>query len=455
MKTRYRTILNFVVFLTIMALTGQAWAGIQPRLEGSLSQPDAMVVTTRTSATVAIDQAVVHLETGAIRLVRGGSEGGFLQIEAVGLTPESRYMVLSGQTPIYAFSADSNGRYFARVTDRIQIIGSVMVHNAGRPFASGLTGLRVIDLNSSLVGDAGPDHAKSEQGETTPLCANDPLAGGQATVSAYGDVQFFITEGWGLPASVELMVIADGIPVGSAMVDPRGYFMFHAGNIPGTNAPPIPPELIPVTDISEVLIIGPDQVPILFGNFDEPCTGGGGGGDPIGSGSISICGGDANMMIGSMDWVVFADGLQIAAISAFDLPPNAMIDVAFDATLMGSAPAGPRGDFFVAFSSAPNPGELPLPPNAPPLDDVQTVDLTSGDVVLGSGINGEDCEWDDPPVPVDEDYTNLCPVDPGGFASGVTGWTVWDDGTENFLVDVFGLDPNSTLNLIVDGYDLG
>ncbi len=456
MKTRNRTILNFVVFLTIMALTGQAGAGIQPRLEGSLSQQNAMVVTTRTSTTVAIEGAVIHLETGALRLVRGGSEGGFLQIDAVGLTPESRYMILAGQTPIYAFSGDSNGLYSARITDRIQVEGSVMVRNSGRPFASGLSGLTVVNLATGLIGYSRPDHAKSEQTETTPLCADDQTAEGLATVTAYGDVQLFIAEGWGLPASVELMVIADGVPVGSAMVDPRGYFMFQAGNVPGTNAP-IPPELIPVTDISEVLIIGPDQAPVLFGNFDDPCTdGGGGGGDPpTGSGSIFICGSDTNTMIGSMDWITWADGIQVAMVSAFELPPDILVDVAFDAILIGTAPTGPRGDFFVTFSTDPLGDELPFPPNAPPLDQVETVDLISGDVVLGSGVDGEECDWIDPPVPVDESYTALCPVDPGTFAFGESGWVIWDDGTEDFYVSAMGLEPFETLTLIVDSHDLG
>ncbi|MEN8164525.1 MAG: hypothetical protein ABFS37_10385, partial [Acidobacteriota bacterium] len=456
MKTRNRTILNFVVLLTIMALTGQAGAGIQPRLEGSLSNPGAMVVTTRTSTTVALDQGVVHLETGAIRLVRGESEGGFLQIEAFGLTPESRYMVLAGQTPVYAFSADSNGRYSARITDRIRIEGSVMVRNSGRPFASGLSGLTVVDLATGLMGFSGPDHAKREQIETTPLCGNHPQSSGQATVTVDGDFQMFMAEGWGLAPSIELMVIADGIPIGPTVTDEWGSFFLIAGNDPGAGIP-LPPELDPVTDIAEILIVTPGQNTVLFGNFDDPCTGGGGGGggDPVGSGYISICGGDANMMIGSMDWVVFADGLQVAMVSAFELPPDAMIDVTFDSTLMGSAPTSPFGDFFVAFSSEPIPGDLPFPPDAPPLDQVQTVDLTSGGVVVGSGTNGEDCDWIDPPIPVEEGYTQLCPVDPGAFAFGETGWVVWDDGIEEFFVGAFGLEPNSTLNLIVDGHDLG
>ena len=454
MKTRNRTILNVIVFLTIMALTGQAGAGIQPRLEGSLSQPDAMVVTTRTSTTVAIERAVVHLESGALRLVQGGSEGGFLQIEAVGLNPESRYMVLTEQTPIYAFSGDSNGRYSARITDRIQIEGSVMVRHSGKPFAFGLTRLQVIDLDSGLVGIAGPEHSKTDQAGTTPLCGNDPQSSGQATATVQGDFQMFTVEGWGLAPLTELTVIADGIPIGPAVVDDRGYLLFVAGNAPGTGVP-LPPELGSVADIDEVLVVTPDQAPILFGSFDNPCDDGGGGGDdPVDSGSISICG-DANMMIGSMDWVVFADGLQVAAISAFELPSNAMIGVAFDATLMGSAPAGPRGDFFVTFSSDPFGGELPFPPNTPPLDQVQTVDLTAGDVIVGSGTFGEDCEWIDPPEPVDEDFTNLCPVDPESFAAGETGWLTWDDGSEDFFVGVYELQPSSTWTLIVDGHNLG
>ena len=136
MKTRYRKILNFAMWSLIMTLTVHAWAGIHPALEGTLSQADALVVTPRTSTTVALGQAVIHMETGAIRLVRGAAEGGFLKVNAVNLTSGSRYMVLAGHNPLFTFSADSNGRFAARVTDRVQIKGMVMIRQISKSLTS-------------------------------------------------------------------------------------------------------------------------------------------------------------------------------------------------------------------------------------------------------------------------------------------------------------------------------
>ncbi len=460
MTTRNRKVLSFVVFLSIMALVGQVWADTHTRLEGSLSDHDAMVVTTRASVGVTVGEGTVHLETGALRLAQGGPEGGFLRVTAVGLTPGSRYMVLTGRELIYAFSADHNGRFSARVTDRIQINETVKVRHSGRPFASGLTDLQVVDLSSAATGAVRLDrpmaNGKRDLIETTPLCANNPVGAGagEAMVMSSQNGQAFAVEGWGLPPFGELIVIADGITVGFTAADEFGFFDLLAGDDPNADVP-LPPELDPVTDIDQILVVTSDQVTMLYGSFDQPCSGGGGG-DPVDAGSISICSADDNLMIGWMDWMIFDDGLQTAMISAFELPPDVSVDVAFDSIFIGTVPTSDWGELFVIFSSDPAPGELPLPQTAPPLDEVQTVDLTSYGVMLGSGTDGEECDWIDPPEPVDQDFTNLCPAaggDPG--QQGYAGWTVWDDGAEDFFIHVAGLEPVQVLTLIVDGHDLG
>ena len=440
-----------------MTLVGQAFAGATPRLEGSLSQDSPLVVTSRATVSVEIADGVVLLETGALRTARGGGQGGYLQVSAFGLTPGDRFMVLVGRDAVHVFTADASGLYTGRVTDRLQLGETTMVRHSGLPFATGLTDLQVVDLSSGAVGsqksESALEHLKRDYAASTPLCSDDPAVLGEAMVAEYGDINVFGIYAQGLPPMTELTVIADGILVGVKASDEFGFFDFLAGNDPGADVP-LPTELIPVSNIDEVLIDTPTQSTILFGSFFDPCTGG--GGTPVASGTISICAADSQQTTGWMDWVIFDDGLQIAMVTAFDLPQAVPVDVSFNTTFIGAAPTSDWGELLVVFSSSPEPGMLPLPPTAPPLDNVDTVELTSGDVLLGLGTVGEECDWDPPPMPVDEDTTDLCPTENGNpRMMGTTTWAVWDDGNETFFVSAAGFEPSEVVSLVVDGYDLG
>ncbi len=465
MKIGNRTILGLLVCLLVLTLGTPAWAGSHARLEGRLSQGDAVVLSPHSSVTLDAGQGIIRLEAGAIRAVRDARQGGFLDIEAYGLEPGARYLVLSGRTPVYAFTAGADGRFSQRVTDRVHIGTTPMIPHSGRSFASVIPDFGVIVLGSEVSEARRVDSNAKCDGcdgmNSTPLCSDDQMVRGEAMVYDGMWDQGLAVYADGLEPGLELTVIADGILVGSAPVDDWGSFDFLAGS--GWDADvPLPDELDPVTDIDEILVVTADQTPVLYGSFEEPCDGsgggGGGGGDdghPVDGGSISICGTDTGMPTGWMDWVLYDDGTEVASVMAYEMPENSEIGVVFDSVAIGSEYSDDWGDFYVAFSSDPWFDELPLPADAPPLDQVETVELHAGGEVVGSGTDGEDCGWIDPPEPVDEDSTDLCPTSEDSFAWGHAHWMAFDDGNEAFGVLAGGFEAGQTLELIVDGVDLG
>lgn len=458
MLTRHNKLLTCSLILLIGTLAGQAFAGGAARLEGRLSEPDALVVTSRATALMRTDGGFVRAESGALRHARGRFEGGFLHLTAEGLSPNSRYVVLHGRTPVASFASDSQGRYAERFTQGIEVDGLRRVERPDVRYAAGLVNLRLVELSSGRTFGAHRLVEKSDRTDddvrSTPLCSNDPAVAGDATAMSLGDQQILMVMGWGVPASTELTVVVDGVLVGGKESDEWGFFEFFAGDDPMADVP-LPPELDPITDAVDITVLDGDTV-VLFGNFVEPCDGGGGGGDIVDAGSITLCSEDGDYPLGWVDWVVFTDGLETAMVNAFELPPTSPVEIIFDSTIVGTVATSEWGDLFVVFSSDPQLDELPLPPGTPPLDEVETVAMVSNGQPLASGTAGEEC-WDiDPPPVVEEAFTDLCPTDDqNAGAFGSTSWSIWDDGTEMFSVFAAGLQPEQELRLVVDGNDLG
>jgi hypothetical protein len=135
-----------------------------------------------------------------------------------------------------------------------------------------------------------------------------------------------------------------------------------------------------------------------------------------------------------------------------------------DGNDLGEFAASEWGEIHLWFSSDPDGGRgnhqgmdaLPLPDQIRPVSSIDLVSLVSADgtpVVAGSFVNGCD-DVPEPPQPIDEDFTDLCPAT-DAMAAGNVGWLVWDDGTEQLMVSASPLEPSASYQIMVDGVDLG
>ena len=291
----------------------------------------------------------------------------------------------------------------------------------------------------------------------TFLCSGDSSLRGETSVAEYEGYSYFSASGSGLEPGAAVTLRANGIDVGTVTADEWGFVWIDAaaGDPPWPPGPPLPgalfelPEaLLPVSLIEAVeLLVG--GAPVLAGNFASPCM------EeppmPIEAGSIQLCDPDSAWSAGWFDWALFDSGLEVATVYAYGLEAGIAVEVIVDGTVIGTGPVLDDGSLWLAFSSDPQQGELPLPPEVLPLSDTQEVALTAGGVILLSGTPNTACAW---PGPIESGWTPLCPPE-GRTGWGDVSWMVYDSGDEELLVGAYGVEPGTQVQLIVDGHELG
>jgi hypothetical protein len=296
----------------------------------------------------------------------------------------------------------------------------------------------------------------------TYLCSDDGSLQGETSVVEYEGYSYFSASGSGLEPGAAVTLRADGIEVGTIEADEWGFVWIDAasGDPPWVPGPPLPgaafelpASLLPVSGIEVVELLAGGAA-VLAGNFASPCI------EeppmPVDAGNIQLCDPDSAWSSGGFDWALFDSGLEIATLSAYGLEAGITVDAAVDGTLIGSGAVLDDGSLWLAFSSDPQQGELPLPSEVLPLSDTREVVLASDGVILLSGTPDTACAW---PGPVEMGATPLCFDDPGdpatGGPSGEVGWAVYDEGVEELWVWAAGLEAATEYGLTIDGTPLG
>ena len=465
---RHRTSMKLALIFLALAAAGPLLAFDGLKLEGSLSDPTSVSVLRRTtSITLPVGSGRVTVSTGALRALTDRREASTaLELDGLRLEPAARYLLVADSTPLLGFSADAAGRVSARYLAGSPRPGwrSLPPVVAGRLQAARGT-LRVVQIAGQDPAAGPRGAAKDGDGgyfDWTMLCSADGGRWGETSVSEYEGYSYFSAFGSGLEPGVAVTLRADGIEVGTVQADEWGYVWIDAdaGEPPWLPGPiglaalfDLPDALLPVSGIEAVeLLVGGTAV--LAGNFASPCM------EeppmPVDAGSIELCDLDGSWSSGWFDWALFDSGLEVANVYAYGLEPGTTVEVSVDGTIIGSGPVLDDGSLWLALSSDPQQGELPLPPEVLPLADTQEVVLASDGVILLSGTPDTACAW---PGPVEMATTPLCFTDPGdpatGGPSGEVGWAVHADGTEELWLWASGLEPATDYGLTVDGNLLG
>ncbi len=296
----------------------------------------------------------------------------------------------------------------------------------------------------------------------TFLCSDDGSLRGETSVAEYEGYSYFTASGSGLTPGGAVTLRANGLEVGTVTADEWGSVWIDAaaGDPPWPPGPPVtgalfelPAALLPVSVIEAVELLVAGET-VLAGNFAVPCM------EeppmPVEAGSIQLCDPETAWSSGFFDWALFDSGLEIASVSAFGLPPGITVELTVDGIAIASSPVLDDGSLWLVFSSDPQQGELPLPPEVRPLSDTQEVIVAAGDSVLLSGTPNTVCPW---PGPVEMATTPICFSDGGdpatGGRGGEAGWAVDTEGIEELWVWASGLEPATEHGLTIDGQFLG
>jgi hypothetical protein len=470
MRAHERSLRTSLLAVLVVALAvTTVWAGSSQQIAGRLSRGDSWVLRVRSTTTLDLDQGSITVNTGVVRRIFDRDPGATaLIIEGEGLAPRAPYLLLVNQRPALGFTAGEDGRVLRRLaagpapadftplasslaTALTQPTVSVQVLGSGDGDAAG--GI----LAPARDGDIRPTDPLYD--DWTPLCGIDPVTVGSAMVHQDDVLALLTVSGEGLAPFEHYAVIANDIEVGTAQADDFGSLWFEAAAPADASATgvPLPGELLPVDVIATITVVSDGGEAVLAGDFSDPCEVP--LPDPDQWGLIELCSDDEPDVFGFLEWVILDADLQAATLNAFGLTPAVEVEVSLDGVAVGSATVDQGGFLWLALSTDPGPGELPLPDEVLPLDGLSEVLVTHlGDVVLG-GTAGQPCGPVGPPPPVAAGWTPLCPTsgDPTnpGMVFAEAGWEVFDDGLEHFWVNLLDATPDTPLEVVVDGFSLG
>jgi hypothetical protein len=454
-----RRSLNVTRFITCLVALATAcvplFAEASARLEGRLTGAQPTVHLTTAVHQVDLAPGRIVLTTGEARRIGSGLTSGVLAVQGAGLEPGARYLVASGRLPVTVVRADASGR----IDTRFEPGFSEDSHWLDQRLRSATLQLQVIELSSGRAVAAGSPAKTDLEGRRTPLCGLEPHRFGEAWTEDHDDGAFFGVLAIGLNADSDYDVLADGLLVATVRTGALGELEVMASD--GDDTPfQLPDALVPasVIDTVEIIAVAGDQVVAMAGSFSDPCQDI--APEPVDAGGFPLCapGSVENdpWAQGSFDWIVFEDGLEMAFVLGFGLPGHDPMTVLFDGIEVGQGGVGPViGEFFLAFSSDPILDEIQLPDEVLPVSNVQLVEVRSGTETLLSGEPGGECDDIAPPHPVESAHTPLCPTAEVSILWGESHWTEWSDGREEFMVQAFALGSGTSVQLIVDGTDLG
>ncbi len=440
-----------------------------PRLTGNLSNAgQAAVLAPQSNVSIVLGpEGRVTLTAGLARgLTDRRQQATVLGVNGFGLEPGGRYMVLAGSSPVASFTADDNGRNRTNL-----FAGTLPAQVKGRscPAVSKLStphqALRVVPLATGYASTKDGTDPAGDYFDWTPLCGAENTYG-ETSVSEAADQSwaYFTVWGGGLTAGTTYTWRANGVDIGSVVADDWGnVWADAAAGEPPWGMPDrpaamfvLPEQLQPVSGIAAVELAVATTV-ALAGNFAEPCM------EeppwPVEAGSIALCNDGTFRPWGYFDWVIFDNGLQAATLSAYELEPGIEVSVALNDVAAGTVTVGADGSLWIAYSSEPGTGELPLPAEVLPVSGVTEVVVADGDgqALLSGTPDGAGCGWIEP---IESGWTSLCPLDggtpdPAGRFYGDVGWSKYDSGLEELWVSAYGLEPSTEHSLVVDGFTAG
>ncbi len=400
------------------------------------------------------------------RLARAGNPGRqVVTLLATGRSLEAggRFLVLVNGERLGELRADAAGRAELRVASGgfqagWQPVPSEMLQDRALAFvqlvqeSSGGAAGGVLYSRSEGEGDGSDGDVYSDW---TPLCGADPEVFGGAAVYRDESIQALDIFAVGLEPGSSFGVVVDGVALGEVLVDQEGCLWAEYTTSPDdTGSLPLPVELTPVDSIDIVQVLGEGDE-VLGGSFRQPCElqlp------EPVEWGGFDLCPQDADEWAwGFFGWDRWDDGHEDAVVAAEGLEPATEVTIVFDGRLVGSALVDDWGMLWVTFSSDPQGDDLPLPGDVLPLSSVDRVSIEAGGGALLFGSASDPCDggWE-PPVPVESDTTDLCPLDPATGAAGMVGWERYEDGAEDLWIVAFGLVPGAAYEVTVDGVAIG
>ncbi len=149
------------------------------------------------------------------------------------------------------------------------------------------------------------------------------------------------------------------------------------------------------------------------------------------------------------------DTIQVLDLFAAGLEPGATFSVEADGVGLGDYEAGGDGTLVLEFSTDPDAtGSLPLPEALVPVDAIDVVRVVSSDTAVLEGSFRQPCSLE-MPEPEDWGGFELCPAGDDGSAWGFYGWTAWDDGRQDAVVEADGVEPGAEVTVLFDGVAVG
>jgi len=415
------------------------------------------------------------------------SQGDYemMSVFAMGLDPAAEYIVYADGIEIGPLGSDFFGGYFLIAGNSWDAdvpipeeLGSVMDISEVQVLSGGTVVLSGDFDQPCDGGDPGDDDDDDDDSIVDSgyieICGAGDSAGymngGELDWIVYADgTQTAFLCASGASAGAAVTVLFDSVEVGNVPADDWGGIWASFSTDPFADEYPLPDTVLPLDELGQVDLVEGGAV-FASGVAGEECE----WVDPPEPQEMDftgLCPLDADSTAaGETGWITWDDGVEEFWVYAYGLDAGSDYALVVDGVDLGIHTAGDFGEIDLFYSSLSDDGRrggygpmdnggygecLPLPEELSPVSSIDMVAFLSGEaaVVQGSFVN--DCEIPEPPMPIDEDYTNLCPVDADSFASGETGWLVWDDGVEEFWVYAAGLEVGDAYDLIVDGNDLG
>lgn len=178
-------------------------------------------------------------------------------------------------------------------------------------------------------------------------------------------------------------VVIDGINAGLLMTNEEGegHLFLSSADIPG--AEPLPAELSPVSALAHVEVQASGE-PVLIGDLADANRHGCGSAAPDYLAIAVLLAEDGSPLGVAM--VVSKNSQQTLRVAAWSLPAGAPVNLVVDGVSLGTFTPAANGTLHVAFSTSPGGGQLPLPIELQPVNELIQVELQAEDATpIASG----------------------------------------------------------------------
>jgi hypothetical protein len=256
----------------------------------------------------------------------------------------------------------------------------------------------------------------------------------------------------GLAPGTNVDVALDGTSIASLAVGEDAMLWVTFSTDPQTGELPLPAAVLPLSQVQEV-VVSSGGVTLLSGVPGQDCE----WPQPVEMGSTPLCavdGGTAAGTFGEVGWAVYDNGTEELWLFVAGVLPATEYGLAVDGVQLGSFMSDDWGSLWLGFSTDSASGLPPVPEAIRPVSGVDQVALDQGGTVVVSGSFSDPCGPPQPPVPVEQGSTMLCPSEGFDRLGSVT-WAVYENGDQELWVSGWGFAPSAGVQLVVDDHDLG